>query len=201
MEIQQRAKFFVANESALLLTIEEISKCIGVPANTIRSQISRGRYNGLDANIGQKGSRVLFSPSDLVQFAVVSKFSRLGVYFKGKSPIERKFLLSDGSIPEKYDSEDEILGKAIGGVKIHIYDIAGIWPKRDIIAEREHQYLVVYFDPCFTQIINGIQYTPGTIRYEQFENPLDIPPEQQDGLIVVFDFLYIAKQVINALPV
>lgn len=201
MNIQERAKYFVAHEKEPLLTIEEVSKSIGVPANTIRSQISRGRYNALDANIGQKGARVLFSPSDLVQLAAISKLSHLGICFKGKSSIERKFLLPDGSMPERRDSEDEVLGKAVYGVKVLIYDMAGIWPKRDNTTEREPQYLVVYYDPSFTQTIDGVKHTPGIIRYEQFNSPLEVPTVQQDGFMVVFDCLHIARQVIAALSI
>ena len=182
--------------------IELVSKATNMTPDAIRKWPSRSKIKTLDAQVGVRGRRVLFSPADLLQLLVASRFSHAHISFKGDSPIERKITTMDGvMLPvERWTLDDEIRTQIVGNIRSIIFDwgkiaggaSAGIFNSDP----SDVRYFVVYFDHDLAQTVNGKKINAGQINFKATSDPLSL--DKNEGLIVIIDCFLLAKIALDA---
>lgn len=184
-----------------LFTSEEISQGIGISADVIRQWVSR-KAKMLDAEIGVRGRRILYSPSDMLKFLIISRFSHIQIAFKGDSFIERKYLNPDGTPVDRWTLEDEICGQISQNVYSLIYDLGQeaigaekqfVRPGVDLSSRR---YFVIFFNADKCQIVNGKKATFGRLDFALTGDPLAM--DCSEGVILVVDCFRLSRIIIDS---
>ena len=171
-----------------LFTIEEVSGAIGMWPSATRQWISRAKIASLDAELGVRGRRVLFSPCDLLQLLIASRFSHAQITFKGDSPVERR------EYPTR-TLDEEIRGQVHTNLYGIIYDMGELELGKPTVFSNgnieDSRYFVIFFDSECFQTVNGKKINFGGINFRATSNPLELG--KGEGLIIIIDCFELAN--------